>query len=407
MDRGSIDTYIQSGGPAFNYALQRTGSNLFQTLFAAHTNMEMYNAEKPSAVNPFAWRPPLGGLAHTNRPAWKHFRLTESPWLECGGNLLSRANATKSCASKRPTWQPGGPTSLEQLEALAEFNMCYGQQLNYALCDKNKKFKQKPKFYLVAVKSPSRWLYSVMRNCPDCPLYPLDDDSGLGSASRRGAASMRSFAGNPAQALPARYVRLWNEFYGRWRKFEKANPGKVKMVRYEDVISNCKEAVRDAAEAVNVPFRDTEHLDSLHAPQGCHGSSGPKQAIFMSKQRNFRAEADKYLGWSWMNQMSVSGLDALEKGVDTALMEDLGYNATELMEHIAERRRKTSASRGGGAVLRGGATPSGGAFERHPAVGHRSADARAREMQHKYYTQRGNAANTATSGLKKVIRQFP
>ena len=64
-----------------------------------------------------------------------------------------------------------------------------------------------------------------------------------------------------------------------------------------------------------------------------------------------------------------------------ALMEDLGYNATELMEHIAERRRKTSASRGGGAVLRGGATPSGGAFERHPAVGHRSADARAREMQ--------------------------
>lgn len=34
MDRGSISSYVKAGGPAFNYALQRTGSNLFQTVRA-------------------------------------------------------------------------------------------------------------------------------------------------------------------------------------------------------------------------------------------------------------------------------------------------------------------------------------------------------------------------------------
>ena len=266
-------------------------------LFSAHTGIEMYNAEKPTAPIPFYWRSPLGE-AHVNHPGWKHFRITETPWLEAGGNRRERRNLTNDVLKYRPKVVPGGPTNLDDLEAYAQFALCRGKMLEYALCSHGK-FSHPIKFYLVSVKSPARWLYSVMRNCPDCPQYAADDDNGLGAAMFRGKRVGGVHGRNPAQQRPARYVQLWNNFYGRWLDLARSNPGRVAIVRYEDIIANCRGAIETAARKVGVKFTPTDGLPATHKGQGCHGDAGPSGAIFMSGGRDFKRESEKVSTRAW------------------------------------------------------------------------------------------------------------
>ena len=208
--------------------------------------------------------------------------------------------------------------------------------LQYKLCS-NGKFSYPIKFFLVSVKSPASWLYSVMHKCPDCPQYTKDDENGLGACTFRGKRVKGGKGSNPAQRRPERFVKLWNEFYGRWLDLARANPGRVAIVRYEDIISNCRGAIKSAAKKMGVAFKPTRRLPDTHKSKSCHGVIGPSADIRMSGHRTFQTESKKYLGWSWMDEMSPRGVKALSDHVDRRLMDALGYNSTELDMHIARR----------------------------------------------------------------------